>query len=54
MQNLEVENMGFGQYLVWYIIQGIGLLAIGCCGAFIGIKLRKKKDAKLADDKTVE
>ncbi len=29
-----------------YVIEMIILFALGCCGAFIGIKLRKNKNKK--------
>jgi uncharacterized membrane protein YfcA len=40
--------MAFLLCIVQYLIEMILLVAIGCLGAFIGIKLRKRKDAKVA------
>lgn len=34
--------------ILQYVLEMIILVAIGCVGAFLGIKLRKKKDAKKA------
>lgn len=40
----------FGAF-VKYVVEAVILLGIGICGGAIGIKLRKKKDAKLAVEK---
>lgn len=32
--------------LMKYVIEALILLAIGICGGFVGVKLRKNKDAK--------
>ena len=37
-----------------YVLIMIVLLAIGFCGAFIGTKLRKSKDAKKAKNESLE
>lgn len=34
--------------ILQYVLEMIILAAVGCAGAFFGIKLRKKKDAKKA------
>lgn len=40
--------MDFLLCMVKYLVEMVILLAIGLGGAFIGIKLRKRKDAKTA------
>lgn len=40
--------MAFLSVLLQYVVELLILAAIGGLGAFIGIRLRKKKDAKLA------
>jgi hypothetical protein len=44
--------MEFLMCILQYIIEMIVLLAVGLLGAFIGIRLRKNKDAKNAAEQT--
>lgn len=45
--------MSFLLCIAQYLVEMVILLAIGLLGAFIGIKLRKHKDAKKAAEATL-
>lgn len=47
------RGMSFLLCIAKYVVEMVILLGIGLLGAFIGIKLRKHKDAKKAAEATV-